>query len=90
MHLSETDESGIYSVDFKHIGQTRLNFIEFLFNEKDSRDLAVNINRLFTEPELYSKLVENMKDTVQKYSYTQVGKAYAEIIRSSMASRTDR
>ena len=38
-HLSETDESGIYSVDFKHIGQTRLNFIEFLFNEKDSRDL---------------------------------------------------
>ena len=61
-----------------------------LAEEKDSRDLAVNINRLFTEPELYSKLVENMKDTVQKYSYTQVGKAYAEIIRSSMASRTDR
>ena len=60
-----------------------------LAEEKDSRDLAVNINRLFTEPELYSKLVENMKDTVQKYSYTQVGKAYAEIIRS-IASRTDR
>ena len=30
-----------------------------------------------------------MKDMVQKYSYTQVGKAYAEIIRS-IASRTDR
>lgn len=39
VHLSETAERGIYSVDFKHIGQTKLNFMEFLFNKKEERDL---------------------------------------------------
>ena len=39
VRLSETDESGICLVDFKHIGQTKLNFIEFLFNNKDASDL---------------------------------------------------
>lgn len=37
--LSETNEADIYSVDFRHIGQTKLNFIEFLFNDKDDTDL---------------------------------------------------
>lgn len=37
--LSATNESGIYFVDFKHIGQTKLNFIEFLFNDKDDTNL---------------------------------------------------
>lgn len=39
MRLSATNESDIYSVDFKHIGQTKLNFIEFLFNDKNDTDL---------------------------------------------------
>ena len=37
--LSSTDEADIYFVNFKHIGQTKLNFVEFLFNDKDDTDL---------------------------------------------------
>ena len=37
--LSPTDEADIYFVNFKHIGQTKLNFVEFLFNDKDDTDL---------------------------------------------------
>ncbi len=37
--LSATDEADIYYLDFKHIRQTKLNFIEFLFNSKDDTDL---------------------------------------------------
>lgn len=33
--LTPTDESDIYIVDFLHIGQSKLNFIELLFNDKD-------------------------------------------------------
>jgi hypothetical protein len=35
VNLTQTDEKDIYSIDFYHIGQTDLNFIEFLFNDKD-------------------------------------------------------
>lgn len=37
--LSSTDEADIYFINFKHIGQTKLNFVEFLFNDKDDTDL---------------------------------------------------
>lgn len=37
--LSATDEAGIYFIDFKQIGQTKLNFFEFLFNDKDDTAL---------------------------------------------------
>lgn len=37
--LSKTDETDIYFIDFKHIGQTKLNFIEFLFNTGDNTSL---------------------------------------------------
>ncbi|MCI8306781.1 MAG: hypothetical protein HFH14_01905 [Lachnospiraceae bacterium] len=37
--LTETDEEGIYFIDFREVGQTKLNFIEFLFNDKDETDL---------------------------------------------------
>lgn len=37
--LSEANKQGIHSVDFKHIGQKKLNFIEFLFNDKDDANL---------------------------------------------------
>lgn len=33
--LIPTDEIDIYIIDFFHIGQSKLNFIEFLFNDKD-------------------------------------------------------
>lgn len=36
---SATDETGIYFINFNHIGQTKLNFFEFLFNDKDDTDL---------------------------------------------------
>lgn len=39
VRLSEANEQGIHSVDFKHIGQKKLNFIEFLFNDKDDANL---------------------------------------------------
>ncbi|MDE7297805.1 MAG: hypothetical protein K2N94_03105 [Lachnospiraceae bacterium] len=32
--LVGTEEKGIFLIDFRHIGQTKLNFIEFLFNER--------------------------------------------------------
>lgn len=35
VHLMPTEEKDIYSIDFYHIGQTKLNFLEFLFNDKD-------------------------------------------------------
>lgn len=37
VHLTPTDEREIYLIDFFHIGQTKLNFIEFLFNDKDEK-----------------------------------------------------
>jgi hypothetical protein len=37
VHLTPTDEKNIYKIEFFHIGQTELNFIEFLFNDKDEK-----------------------------------------------------
>jgi hypothetical protein len=37
VELTPTDETDIYKIDFFHIGQTNLNFIEFLFNNKDEK-----------------------------------------------------
>lgn len=51
-----------------------------LVEERDSRGLAANINRVFTDPEIYSRLIVNMRDTVRKYDYSQVGREYADII----------
>lgn len=35
LNLSGTDEKDIYEISFKQVGQTKLNFIEFLFNDKE-------------------------------------------------------
>jgi hypothetical protein len=35
VNLTPTGETDLYKIDFFHIGQTKLNFIEFLFNDKD-------------------------------------------------------
>jgi len=37
IHLTPTDEKDIYIIEFFHIGQTKLNFIEFLFNDRDEK-----------------------------------------------------
>lgn len=39
VRLSATDEADIYGMHFEHTGLTKLNFIEFLFNDKDDTDL---------------------------------------------------
>ena len=39
VHLFETDEADTYFLDFQHTGQTKLNYIEFLFNDKEDADL---------------------------------------------------
>lgn len=38
VQLWETSEEDILFIDFKHIGQTKLNFMEFLFNDKSATD----------------------------------------------------
>lgn len=38
VQLWDTSEKDIYFMDFKHIGLTKLNFVEFLFNNKSDTD----------------------------------------------------
>ena len=38
IQLSATDEAGIYYINFRNIGQTKLDFIEFLFNSRNDTD----------------------------------------------------
>lgn len=56
--LSATDEADIYFINFKHIGQTKLNFFEFLFNDKDDTDLLYARNhavkRVLSDAILYN------------------------------------
>lgn len=53
--LYETDEEDIYYIEFYHIGQTKLNFIEFLFNEKSDSDFIYARN---------SEIKRNLKDAI--------------------------
>ncbi len=49
VNLAESDEPDIYYINFRHIGQTKLNFIEFLFNAYYINPLIQNmkaINRI--------------------------------------------
>ena len=39
IRLSKTAEKDIFTIDFRSVGQTKLNFIEFLFNDKSETDL---------------------------------------------------
>lgn len=38
VQLSETEEQDVFYTNFQHIGQTKLNYIEFLFNDKSDVD----------------------------------------------------
>ena len=57
--FSKTDEEDVYLIDFKRIGQSKLNFIEFLFNEKTDLEFTYsrnkNITRNLEDTILYSK-----------------------------------
>lgn len=44
MHLFPTSEKDVYIMDFDHIGQTKLNFIEFLFDEKSDTEFLYKRN----------------------------------------------
>lgn len=48
--LHATKEAGIYDIDFKRIGQKHLNFIEFLFNNKNDTELLYARNHEIREP----------------------------------------
>ena len=41
----DTSEKDIYFIDFKHIGLTKLNFVEFLFNDKSDTDFLYARNK---------------------------------------------
>lgn len=50
VHFYPTDETDVLFLEFKHIGQTKLNFIEFLFNDKDGADLIYARNCAVRQP----------------------------------------
>lgn len=49
VNLSTAEDTDIYFLDFKHTGLTKLNFIEFLFNDKDDTDLFYARNHAVRE-----------------------------------------
>ncbi|MEA5040335.1 MAG: hypothetical protein VB086_10915 [Clostridiaceae bacterium] len=48
--LSSEDKDGICGIHFQHIGQTKLNFLEFLFNNKSERALLYARNHEIEQP----------------------------------------
>ena len=56
--LEDTDEKDIYVVNFFHTGQTKLNFIEFLFDDKENGNFVYarnkSIKRGLTKTVLYN------------------------------------
>lgn len=48
--LSNSDEDEIFFIDFNLLGQTKLNFIEFLFNEKTDAELLYARNHSIRQP----------------------------------------
>ena len=59
VNLTLTDDEDIYIVDFDHIGQTKLNYIEFLFNRKNATDFLYardeNVKRSLNKAILYKE-----------------------------------
>lgn len=45
VQLWDTAESDIYYMDFKHTGLTKLNYVEFLFNDKSDTDFLYARNK---------------------------------------------
>ncbi|HBL85335.1 MAG: hypothetical protein A2Y17_01970 [Clostridiales bacterium GWF2_38_85] len=59
VQLSETQEDDIYFINFQHIGQSKLNFIEFLFNDKSDKHFLYarnhNVKRNLKDVILFNK-----------------------------------
>lgn len=58
VQLSKTEEAGVCFVDFQHTGQTRLDFIEFLFNHKSAHALLYARNHVIKR-ELSKAILSN-------------------------------
>ena len=56
-----TDETGIYIIDFYHVGQTKLNFVEFLFNDRDEYNFLYARNKAIKRE--LSKAILHKEDT---------------------------
>ena len=54
-----------------------------LVKEKNSRELAENINRILFDEELRYRIISNMQNTVERYEYGNVGRRYAALINYS-------
>lgn len=52
-----------------------------LVAERDSRGLALSIEKMLYDDEIREKCIEHMQATVKKYSYQSVGKKYREIFQ---------
>ncbi|NLB38414.1 MAG: hypothetical protein GX810_04095 [Clostridiales bacterium] len=50
VRLSDADQSGVARVDFRPVGQTRLDFLEFLFNHISGTDLIYARNPAIRQP----------------------------------------
>ncbi len=48
--LTSAEQEGVFWIDFNHVGQTKLNFIEFLFNHKSEIDFLYARNESITRP----------------------------------------
>ena len=52
-----------------------------LIADNDADDMATQINRLFTEPELALDLTKNAKETVQSFDWTIVKKQWIDLLK---------
>lgn len=52
----------------------------FLTEEKDSNDIAVKINKILNDTQMYERMTQNAQNTAQKYDYQVIAEKYAKII----------
>jgi hypothetical protein len=45
IEIVPTDQTDIYAIEFFHVGQTKLNFVEFLFNDRDEYNFLYARNK---------------------------------------------
>ncbi|WP_167954790.1 nucleotidyltransferase domain-containing protein [Anaerosporobacter faecicola] len=45
VHLMPTEKKDIYGIEFDHVGETKLNFVEFLFNDKEEGNFLYARNK---------------------------------------------
>lgn len=60
----------------------------FLCEEKNVEQLADRINSIMKNNELYCQIVENIKETIEKYDYMVIGERYLEVLNEYCEKRT--